>query len=110
MKVVHELGLAGFIETIRGRGGGLRLAKQPTEITVGEVVRRMEPDFGLAACFRPDQRCAISRACTLTAVLSEALDSFLAVLDGYTLEDLVSRPRQLAHLLRIEPDPARTRD
>jgi Rrf2 family nitric oxide-sensitive transcriptional repressor len=110
MKVVHQLGLAGFIDTVRGRGGGIRLAKKPADITVGEVVRRTEPDFGLVECFRPNGRCTITRACVLPAILSEALDSFLSVLDRYTLEDLVTRPRQLAQLLRVEPDAGKTRD
>lgn len=108
MKVVHELGLAGYIETIRGRGGGLRLARDPAEITVGEVVRRMEPDLNLVACFRADQTCTISAACTLTAVLSEALAAFLEILDRYTLADLVEHPRRLSRLLKIplDPDPS----
>lgn len=108
MKVVHELGLAGYIETIRGRGGGLRLARNPAEITVGEVVRRMEPDLNLVACFRADQTCTISAACTLTAVLGEALGAFLEVLDRYTLADLVEQPRRLSRLLKIplDPDPS----
>lgn len=111
MKVVHELGLAGYIETIRGRGGGLRLARNPADVTIGEVVRRMEPDLHLVACFRADQSCTISAACTLTAVLSEALNAFLEVLDRYTLADLIEHPRQLASLLKIPLDsgPSRPR-
>ncbi len=110
MKVVHQLGLAGFIETIRGRGGGIRLARKAADITVGEVVRRMEPDLGLVACFRANEPCTISPACALSPVLGEALDAFLSVLDRYTLADLISQPRQLSRLLQLEPDPARARD
>lgn len=102
MKVVHHLGLAGYVETTRGRGGGMKLAKNAADIKVGEVVRRMEPDLELVACFRADERCAISPACTLAAVLGDALEAFLAVLDRYTLADLVSRPRQLARLLGVD--------
>ncbi len=110
MKVVHQLGIAGYIETIRGRGGGLRLSKKASDITVGEVVRRMEPDMNLVACFQAADRCTISPACTLTGVLAEALDAFLTVLDRYTLADLIDRPRQLSRLLKIEldPNPSRT--
>lgn len=110
MKVVHHLGVAGYIETVRGRGGGLRLARNASDISVGEVVRRMEPDLGLVACFRRGESCSISPACTLASVLDEALQAFLAVLDRYTLADLISRPKQLAQLLRIEPDPGRNRE
>ena len=110
MKVVHELGLAGYVETVRGRGGGLRLAKKAADISVGEVVRKMEPDLGLVACFRKDESCTISSACVLASVLDEALQGFLGVLDRYTLADLVSRPKQLLQLLRIDPDNARNRD
>ena len=63
MKVVHQLGVAGYIETHRGRGGGMRLARNAADITVGEVVRCMEPDLGLVACFRKDEPCPISAAC-----------------------------------------------
>ena len=108
MKVVHQLGLAGFIETIRGRGGGIRLAKNAADITVGEVVRRMEPDLALVACFRANESCVISPACVLASVLSEALDAFLSVLDRYTLADLIDRPRQLSRLLEVEPDTGKT--
>jgi Rrf2 family nitric oxide-sensitive transcriptional repressor len=109
MKVVHELGLAGYIETIRGRGGGIRLAKDPADISVGEVVRRMEPDLHLVACFRADQKCTISAACTLTAVLCEALEAFMNVLDRYTLADLIEHPRQLSRLLKVPLDSGPSR-
>jgi len=106
MKVVHHLGLAGYIETVRGHGGGMRLAKKPAQIPLGEVVRRTEPDFGLVDCFRASECCAIQPACLLTGVLQEALDAFLAVLDRYTLADLVGKPRMLASLLKIPAAPS----
>ena len=107
MKVVHQLGVAGYIETHRGRGGGVRLAKNAKDITVGEIVRCMEPDLGLVACFRSDgEPCAISSACALSPILGEALDAFLAVLDRSSLADLISRPRQLRSLLKMPPEPA----
>ena len=103
MKVVHQLGLAGYIETVRGHGGGLRLARAPDEINIGEVVRRTEPDFGLVACFRPDESCVIASACTLSRVFDEALEAFLAVLDRYTLADLLEKRASLASLLAVAP-------
>ena len=101
MKVVHQLGLGGFVETVRGRGGGLRLARAAEEIRVGEVVRSTEADMALAECFEAGvSRCAIEPACGLRSVLDEALAAFLAVLDRYTIADLVARRRKpLSRLL-----------
>ena len=102
MKVAHELGRAGWVETLRGRGGGLRLKGRPAAIRVGAVVRRMEEDFRLVECFDPDSdTCRITPACRLQGVLREAGLAFIDVLDGYTLADLVDRPRALARLLDI---------
>ena len=101
MKVVHQLGRAGYVETVRGRGGGLRLARPPEEIGVGAVVRRMEDRMALVECFDPKaNRCRIEPVCGLRVALHEALDAFLQTLDGYTLADLVARRRKpLARLL-----------
>ena len=100
MKVVHQLGLRGYVETVRGRGGGLRLARRPEDIRVGEVVRATEGKMALVECFEPSSRCAIEPACALRSALHEALRAFLAVLDRYTLADLVARRRgPLARLL-----------
>ena len=100
-KVVHGLGRAGFVETLRGRGGGLRLALPPERIRIGDVVRHAEEDLALVPCFGPGgesrddtagARCAISGACRLQSLLGEALAAFLAVLDGATLADLLAGP------------------
>ena len=100
-KVVHGLGRAGFVETLRGRGGGLRLARPPGEIRVGEVVRHAEGDLAVVACFGPDGRpgpggggCVLAGACRLQGLLGEALGAFLAVLDRATLADLLPHPRR----------------
>lgn len=87
-KVVHQLGRLGLVRTIRGRGGGLRLALDPAEIVVGAVVRRTEEDLALVECFSGGA-CAITPSCRLRRALGEALAAFLAVLDGYTLADLI---------------------
>jgi Rrf2 family nitric oxide-sensitive transcriptional repressor len=102
-KVVQELAALGYVETVRGRRGGLRLARPPERVNVGELVRGTE-NLDLVECFQPDGRCVVTPACGLQAALAEALEAFLAVLDGYTLADLVSRRRTaLARLLRMEP-------
>lgn len=94
MKVVHQLGRGGFLETVRGRGGGFRLAREPEQIRVGEVVRYSEGKLDLVECFDPVRnRCCIAPACGLRGVLEEALGAFLETLDRYTLADLVARRR-----------------
>ena len=93
MKVAHQLGVGGYVGTVRGRGGGLRLAKPAEKIGLGEVVRRTEPDMALVPCFKPvDDLCAIRSCCVLKGALDKARGAFVEVLDGYTLGDLV-RPR-----------------
>lgn len=93
MKVTHHLGLLGWIDTVRGKGGGMRLARAPHEIGLGEVVRDMEPDFHLVECFSSGNTCVRTGDCALTGVLHRALQDFLARLDGVTLADIVpTRP------------------
>ena len=89
-RVVHQLGIKGYIETVRGKGGGFRLARQPGRIKIGDVVRDMETGFELAECFRPgDTACRLLPACALKPVLAEAGRAFLSSLDQYTLSDLL---------------------
>ncbi|MBD1382256.1 Rrf2 family transcriptional regulator [Metabacillus arenae] len=101
MKVTYELGKMGYVETIRGRNGGIRLAKNPSEINIGEVVRKTEDDFNIVECFDPQlNKCVISPACTLKNALNHALHAYLNVLDQYTLEDLTKNQQTLRGLLR----------
>ncbi|MES3022936.1 MAG: Rrf2 family transcriptional regulator [Pseudomonadota bacterium] len=91
MKVVHQLGRIGLIETVRGRNGGMRLGRDPGEINIGEVVRASETDFYMAECFDPDSNsCRLAPACALKGVLGSATAAYLAVLDAVTLADLVA--------------------
>jgi Rrf2 family transcriptional regulator, nitric oxide-sensitive transcriptional repressor len=102
MKVAHQLGVAGFVETVRGRGGGLRLAKPVGSIGLGDVVRYTEPDMAIVSCFEAiDTSCAIEPCCVLKRALKQARDAFLEVLDGYTLEDLVQPRARLSGLLGL---------
>lgn len=104
MKVVYELGQAGYLETVRGKNGGLRLARSPQEIGIGRLVRETEPDMALMPCFDPiNAQCAITPVCRLRGVLAEARAAFLDVLDGYTLADLVSNGASLQALLGVAP-------
>ena len=92
MKVTHQLGQAGWIETVRGKGGGMRLAYPPGNINLGAVVRGMESDFHLVECFATGSACVLTGHCRLTGVLDGALQSFLAHLDGFTLDDILPVP------------------
>jgi len=104
MKIIHNLGKLGYIDTVRGRGGGLRLAGKPEEINLGQLVRQIEPDFAIAECFNPSRHhdCVITPACRLRLVFQKALQAFLDVLDTYTLADLLQNPTGLKSLLHIE--------
>ncbi len=95
MKVVHGLARAGFVETQRGRGGGLRLARPAETITVGAVLRAVEEDFALVECFGTGDTCRITSVCRLKRVLAQALDAYFKVLDEWTLAELVARPKVL---------------
>jgi Rrf2 family nitric oxide-sensitive transcriptional repressor len=104
VKVVHQLGRAGFVETVRGRGGGIQLARAPEEISIGRVVRHTEENLAIVECFEPTtSHCRIESACGLRGVLEEALDAFLETLDRYTLADLVARRRKPLALLLTAP-------
>ncbi len=104
MKVAYQLSVGGYVGTVRGRGGGLRLAKPAEKIGLGEVVRRTEPDIALVPCFRPvDAPCAIQSCCVLRSALDKARVAFIEVLDSYTLGDLVRSRTPLQALLAIAP-------
>ena len=99
VKVVHFLGKEGFLLNLRGRGGGLRLARPARDINVGDVVRRAEGPPVMAACFDDAaQPCSIYPACRLRHALADAAGAFHQVLDGYTLEDLVGSRQQLQRI------------
>lgn len=102
MKVTYDLGKHGYIETIRGRGGGIRLAIDPEQINIGDVVRKTEDDFHLVECFNPEGNlCKISPECRLKFALQEALKAYLAVLDTYTLADVLVSKDILSELFGI---------
>jgi Rrf2 family transcriptional regulator, nitric oxide-sensitive transcriptional repressor len=102
-KAAAELCRLGYLETIRGRNGGVRLAKDPGEIRIGGVIRQTEGETMLVECFDPaTNTCPLLTACQLRVALQEALAAFFTVLDRYTLADLVRAPEQLAPLLGLD--------
>jgi Rrf2 family nitric oxide-sensitive transcriptional repressor len=102
MKVVRDLATREFVESSRGRGGGVRLTRPPSEIVLGDVVRATEENLTIVECFGSNNKCVIAPACGLKHTLALALEAFFAVLDDYTLADLTTKRHKLAGLLNIE--------
>jgi Rrf2 family nitric oxide-sensitive transcriptional repressor len=110
MKIVQQLGELGWVETVRGRNGGLRLSSRTNDLTIGDIVRRTESDFALVGCLvnqpadrqaSSHARCVIQPACRLRGVLATARDAFLAELDKHTVGELAQPANDLAALLGI---------
>lgn len=100
MKIANELARAGYVQTTRGRSGGLRLARKPKEINVGEVMWRFESRFPLVECFDSERNtCALSPACAFKTALGKAQKAFFDSLSAYTLADFVRTPA-MRHLLQ----------
>ncbi len=102
MKIVHALGKAGYLETVRGRGGGFRLARAADEIVVGDVIRLTEGPLDVVECFNPDKNtCPLMGVCVLSNKIQEATAAFMSVLDDLTIADISANRGQL--MARIAP-------
>lgn len=103
MKVVHQLTLKGYIESVRGKNGGLRLNRRPEDINIGVLLRETEQDMNLVECFSEQNKCCITPVCGLKNIFADALKSFLATLDQYSLADVMPerQQRQFLRLLAI---------
>lgn len=99
MKVVNALTRAGYLTAVRGRSGGLTLARPADAIRLGEVVRSTEPDFALVECFSTGNQCVISQCCRLPRVLGQALAAFLDALDQHTVASVALKPRDFRRVL-----------
>ncbi|HZV17833.1 MAG TPA: Rrf2 family transcriptional regulator [Sphingobium sp.] len=110
MKVANQLTRAGYLKAVRGRSGGLSLARPAGDIRLGEVLGVTEPDFVLAECFGGDNCCLITPRCRLRTALGEALSAFIGTLNRYTVADLVLRPEDfgLARVAKGAPGSAGT--
>jgi Rrf2 family nitric oxide-sensitive transcriptional repressor len=107
MKVVSDLGRKSYLDTVRGRGGGIRLCRPPRDINIGQVLRETEDKLDVIGCLGQRDYCPIEHVCVLRGVLHDAMQAFLAVLDGYTLADLIKPQRALASLLLLDRHAAR---
>jgi Rrf2 family nitric oxide-sensitive transcriptional repressor len=99
MKVVNELSQKGYLDTVRGRNGGIRLMREPRHINIGQVVRDTEGQLNVIGCLERGGYCCIERVCVLRGALRDASNAFLAVLDAYTLADLIKPQKQLSSIL-----------
>ena len=99
MKVVNDLSQKGYLETVRGRNGGIRLMREPHHINIGQVVRDTEDELDVIGCLQRRGYCCIQRVCVLRGALRDATQAFLAVLDSYTLDDLIRPRKELSSLL-----------
>jgi Rrf2 family nitric oxide-sensitive transcriptional repressor len=99
MKVVNYLGQRGYLDTVRGRNGGIRLMREPRHINIGQVLRDTEDQLAVIACLERRGYCPIQRICVLRGALRDATGAFLAVLDTYTLADLIKPQKALSSLL-----------
>ncbi|MBN9260778.1 MAG: Rrf2 family transcriptional regulator [Hyphomicrobium sp.] len=102
MKVVNTLTRTGYLTAVRGRSGGLKLARPADEIRLGAVIRDTEPDFALVECFATGSQCVITGCCRLPRVLNKALSAFLDTLDEHTLESIALKPRDFRRVLDPE--------
>ena len=99
MKVVHQLARSGVIESVRGKGGGIRLMRDPAEIRLGQIVRTSEGPSAIVECLSDQpETCKIVPACRLAPILVRAFDELYATLDEYSLADLVDKPDQTNQL------------
>jgi Rrf2 family transcriptional regulator, nitric oxide-sensitive transcriptional repressor len=98
MKVTHLLGKTPWVETLRGRGGGMRLVANPNELRLGDVIQILENDFAIAECFNSGNHCRLNAGCGLAPMLMQALDAFIASLNQHSLADAVGSSAALAVL------------
>ena len=104
MKVAYRLARNGLIDSVRGKGGGIRLARPPANIRLGLVIQASEGDAIITECFSVETNtCCIAPTCKLSAILADAFKGFYKALDAYSLADLVNDPQQLGALIRSRP-------
>lgn len=103
VKVAHELTQLGYVQSIRGRSGGLRLQMRPEDIVIGSVVRHMEPSLNIVECFdKQNNTCRIAPTCTLKTVMHQAMHAFMDHLDSYTLAELLQNKTHSKGNLAVE--------
>jgi Rrf2 family nitric oxide-sensitive transcriptional repressor len=107
MKITHRLATGGYLDTVRGKGGGMRLARPAAAINLGEVVRDLEPDFRMVECLGDGSACRLTGRCRFTTVVTGALDAFMGELARHTLADVLPGPMSTAPVSPAGGPPAR---
>ncbi|MDF1654172.1 MAG: Rrf2 family transcriptional regulator [Coxiellaceae bacterium] len=103
MKVVQRLSQLNIVKTFRGKGGGLQLNIAPDQLNLGNLIRKLEPNFYIVECFdKANGKCVIAPACQLKNILHEATNNFIQTLEQYTLKDIIHNHQQLTQLLHIQ--------
>ena len=106
-KIAHQLGVLGVLRTLRGRAGGIQLARPPEQIMLWSVIRMTEPDFQMVDCFAAtESNCVLAGRCRLKGLLAEATDAYLERLDKVPLSALLGPPVQSTHPLTYCGKPA----
>ncbi|MGH1461728.1 MAG: RrF2 family transcriptional regulator [Neptuniibacter sp.] len=100
-KVVHALSKTGYLDTYRGKNGGIKLAKPASDINLATIVNQAEGDEPLINC--PQQKCCLTGFCSLEGVLAQAQQAFISVLENYTLDQLLNNPKMRASLQNDHP-------
>ncbi len=108
-KVVHHLAKTGDVESVRGKGGGIRLARPANEIRIGEIIQRAEGEAPIVECLQAGGNCRITSACKLAKILEDEFRALFARLDEYTLADLTVKPQALVRFLARDGSPAQGR-
>ncbi|KTD16711.1 Rrf2 family transcriptional regulator [Legionella jordanis] len=100
VKIIHNLAKMGIIRTLRGKSGGIVMAKNPADLNLGELIIKLEPHFDLVPCFNKEKaNCCIAPACKLKRILFDAKENFIAILKQYSLADILDNPIELKSLL-----------
>lgn len=106
VKIVHKLGQLGYLQTIRGKKGGIHLSLAPSDINLGQLIQKIEPHFHLVECLdRKNGTCCIIPVCKLKHILEQAKYDFLNTLSQYTLADIIENKGQLAAYLKLPSAP-----
>jgi Rrf2 family nitric oxide-sensitive transcriptional repressor len=100
-KVVRRMSEAGLVTTVRGRGGGVQLTRDPSTITVGQIMRAMEDDFAVVECLGPARFCQVAGVCGARSIFAQALNAYFTVLDGATLDEIAMNDQGLRGALGL---------